>query len=114
MKAGDRIKELRESIRMNQKTLAEKINVTSQVMSTIENNKQNITNEQLIKLSETLNVSIGYILTGREEANTIKEDEAELLEIYRHDAQLKELLKKIVETKKKMINYILKELPIAA
>lgn len=114
MNIGKRVKDLRKNREWNQTEFSEKIGVSLNTLSKFEKGICDLPSESLKRAAELFNVSADYLLTGREEPNTIKEDEAEVLELYRHDDQLKELLKKAVEAKKKIIEFILQELPMAA
>lgn len=58
---GDRIVNMRESLNITQKNLAEKINVTSATMCKYENNV-NIPNAEVLKLlADTLNTTTDYL-----------------------------------------------------
>ena len=61
---GKRIFERRKQLRLTQEELAEKINVTPQMISTAELGKKAIRPENLCKISNALEVSADYILTG--------------------------------------------------
>jgi repressor LexA len=63
---GDRVKELRKLQGMTQKDLAEKLGLKSQTtIAAIENNKNNPSNELLVKLADFFDVSTDYLL-GKE------------------------------------------------
>lgn len=58
---GDRIVNMRESLNVTQKSLAEKINVTSATMCKYENNI-NVPNAEVLKLlADTLNTTTDYL-----------------------------------------------------
>ncbi len=59
---GDRIRLLRQNNNMSQKQVADIVGVQRPNYSKIENNKQNLTAEQIIKLCEFFNVSADYVL----------------------------------------------------
>ena len=61
---GKRISDRRKQLRLTQDELAEKMDVTPQMISTAELGKKAIRPENLLKLSEALEVSTDYILTG--------------------------------------------------
>ena len=61
---GKRISDRRKQLRLTQDELAEKMDVTPQMISTAELGKKAIRPENLLKLSEALEVSSDYILTG--------------------------------------------------
>ena len=61
---GRRISERRKQMRLTQDELAERMEVTPQMISTAELGKKAIRPENLLKLCEALEVSADYILTG--------------------------------------------------
>lgn len=61
-KIGQRIKELREEIGMNQQDLADRLGVLRPTISQMENGDRKIVAEELIKLSEILNTSVQYLM----------------------------------------------------
>jgi len=61
---GERIYNRRKALKFTQEELAEKMNVSTQMISNLELGKKAIRPENLIKLCEVLNVSADYILTG--------------------------------------------------
>ena len=63
---GNRIYLRRKALHLTQEELAEKINVSTQMISNLETEKKAIRPENLSKLCATLNISCDYILTGRE------------------------------------------------
>lgn len=62
---GNRILERRKQLRMTQEELAEKINVTPQMISTAELGKKAIRPENLLKICNVLGISADYVLTGK-------------------------------------------------
>jgi len=61
---GKRILERRKQMGLSQDELAEKMDVTPQMISTAELGKKGIRPENLLKLSKALDVSADYLLTG--------------------------------------------------
>jgi len=61
---GGRISERRKQLRLTQEELAERIDVTPQMISTAELGKKAIRPENLLKLCQALEVSADYLLTG--------------------------------------------------
>ena len=61
---GERIYNCRKSFKMTQEELAEKIGVSTQMISNLELGKKAIRPENLIKLCFALSVSADYILIG--------------------------------------------------
>lgn len=70
---GERIAKRRKSLKFTQEFLAEKMNVSVQMISNLELGKKAIRPENLIKLSTALSVSTDYILTGKERETGIQE-----------------------------------------
>ena len=58
----NRIKFLRENLKLSQEELAEKLNLSKGIISLYEQEKRKPSLEILIKLSEIFNVSIDYII----------------------------------------------------
>ncbi len=58
----NRIKELRKQIGMNQSDLAQQLNVAQNTISNWENQKRDIDNSALVKMSKIFGVSTDYIL----------------------------------------------------
>lgn len=81
-KMGKRITARRKALCFTQETLAEKIDVSTQMISNLELGKKAIRPENLAKVCEALQVSADYILTGqntpKDEINTIAENLMEL------------------------------------
>lgn len=61
---GKRIAERRKALRLSQDELAEKADVTPQMLSTAERGTKAIRPENLLKISVELEVSTDYLLTG--------------------------------------------------
>lgn len=61
---GERIFIRRKALRLTQEEVAEKMNVSVQMISNLELGKKAIRPENLIKISSILNISVDYILTG--------------------------------------------------
>lgn len=62
---GERILLRRRQLRMTQEELADKMDVSTQMISYAETGRKAIRPENLIKLCAALDVSADYILTGR-------------------------------------------------
>ena len=61
---GDRIREIREEMRMNQEQLAERAGLSKGFLSDLENNKRNIGSQNLLKIANVLGASVDYLLRG--------------------------------------------------
>jgi transcriptional regulator with XRE-family HTH domain len=110
MKIGDRIGKLRTEKGMSQTALAKTVGSSSAMISLIEANKNKPTLELLENLTAFFEVSADYLLTGKEEQNLrrnpFSEEEEQVIDLYRKDPDLKEALKKVLNTKKKAISYL--------
>jgi len=106
MKTGERIKELRKKRGLNQSELAEIVKSSTTMISMIEANKSKPTIELLTEFSDFFNVSIDYLVTGKEEAATISPDEQEIIKAVREDTALFNTLKETINFKKKMMAQI--------
>ena len=65
-KMGNRISTRRRIMGMTQETLAEMMDVSTQMISNLETGKKAIRPENLVKLCNVLDVSADYLLTGSE------------------------------------------------
>ncbi len=63
-KIGERIMTRRRQLRMTQEELADRMDVSTQMISYAEQGRKAIRPENLIKLCATLDISADYILTG--------------------------------------------------
>lgn len=105
MTTGKRIKDLRKKKGLNQEDLGKIIGLTDSAISSIETERSEIKSEDAIKLSKYFNVSLDYLLTGKEEISTITNEEQAVIELYRKDEQIRDTLQSILDLKKKVINY---------
>ena len=62
---GERISKRRKQLNLTQEQIAEKMDVSIQMISNLERGNKAIKIENLIKISEILGVSTDYILLGR-------------------------------------------------
>lgn len=65
-KLGDRIKEIRESLGWTQDKLSQETRISKSFLSEIENNKANISGENLLKIANVLNASLDYLMKGEQ------------------------------------------------
>jgi transcriptional regulator with XRE-family HTH domain len=61
---GDRIREIREELRMTQDQVAERAGMSKGFLSDVENNKRNISSQNLLKIANILGASVDYLLRG--------------------------------------------------
>lgn len=66
---GERIYRRRKSLKLTQEELAEKLGVSTQMISNLELGKKAVRPENLAKLSVVLNVSSDYVLFGRDKSS---------------------------------------------
>lgn len=72
MNLGNRITEFRKKKKLTQQGLSEKLFVTDKTISSWESNRTEPSLEMLMKLSEVLDCSTGYLLYGDSEKNEIE------------------------------------------
>lgn len=75
MTTGERISQLRKEHSMTQPMLADKLSVSQSTVTSWENDRRSVSNEDLLKLSSLFNVSTDYLL-----GNTNKRDYYDLTE----------------------------------
>lgn len=97
---GKRISERRKLMRLTQEQLAEQMDVSIQMISNLERGVKAIRIDNLIRLSQTLNISTDYILTGKQTAD-------DLVTLANQISQLEESQRKMIEV---LVAYCLKEL----
>ena len=99
----NRIKFLRENLKLSQEELAEKLNLSKGIISLYEQEKRKQSLEILIKLSEIFNVSIDYIIGRTDLKNesipiaTSTKDNIDLSDVSNED---KEAIMRIIEIAK--------------
>ncbi len=78
---GDKVKLLRKKMKITQQKLAETIGLSQSTIGMIESNKQGASNDTLIKLANTLNTTVDYLLSdNKEEAEIILKDNADIID----------------------------------
>jgi len=70
---GDRIKEIRDARGMTQDQLADKAGISKGFLSDVENNKRNISSENLLRIANVLGASVDYLLRGETRRATREE-----------------------------------------
>lgn len=61
---GDRIREIREARGMTQEVLADSAKISKSFLSEVENNRRNISSENLLRIANVLGASVDYLLRG--------------------------------------------------
>ena len=64
MTQGERVKEVRKALGLTLEKFGEKVGVTKQTVSRIENGVNNITEQMIISICRTYNVSYDYLVDG--------------------------------------------------
>lgn len=80
MRAGQRITELRKEKKLQQKEVAEILGMNRIILNRIELGKRPIHDDELIKFSNFFDVSIDYILTGKNKFSLPQKDLNKFLE----------------------------------
>lgn len=70
---GDRIREIREKLKMTQDHLANLSDISKGFLSDVENNKRNISSQALLRISIALGASVDFLLTGDTKESSEKE-----------------------------------------
>ncbi len=60
------LKNIRKSLKLNQQKVAIDLNISREALSHYENGKRQPSLELLLQMSEYFNVSINYLITGKE------------------------------------------------
>lgn len=77
---SDRLKELRKQARLTQVEIAEKLGISQPAYASWERGTKKPTQENLIKIAQTLNVTVDYLVGNFDEEITTKElDNIEIL-----------------------------------
>ena len=61
---GDRIREIRDDQRITQDELSSRSGLSKGFLSDVENNKRNISSQNLLKIANVLGASVDYLLRG--------------------------------------------------
>ena len=89
---GKRIQMRRKQQGMTQEQLADKMDVSIQMVSNLERGNKAIRIENLIKLSQILNISTDYILTGKETTDDMQSLTEQMANLSQRDRKMMELL----------------------
>ncbi|MBR5572383.1 MAG: helix-turn-helix transcriptional regulator [Oscillospiraceae bacterium] len=89
---GKRIQMRRKQQGMTQEQLADKMDVSIQMVSNLERGNKAIRIENLIKLSQILNISTDYILTGKETTDDMQTLTEQMANLSQRDRKMMELL----------------------
>jgi transcriptional regulator with XRE-family HTH domain len=61
---GGRIRDVREAIGMTQEQLASRSSISKGFLSEVENDRRNLSSDNLLKIATSLGASVEYLLTG--------------------------------------------------
>lgn len=78
MNVGERIKRIRQYLDWTQDRLAQESGLSKSFISEIENDKANMSGENLLKLASALNTSLDYLMKGEPESEGRKEKAVEI------------------------------------
>lgn len=92
MEIGKRIQGRRKQMGLTQEQLADKMDVSIQMVSNLERGNKSIRIENLIKLSEILNISTDYILTGKETAEDMQALTEQMASLSQKERKMMKLL----------------------
>ena len=85
---GNRIKIRRKELRIKQAELAERLNISNNHMSSIENGRQKPSLDIFIQICNLLNVTPDYLLLGSMHAYNIPQDPLSLRAEFQNDIHL--------------------------
>lgn len=85
---GQRIMIRRKSLRMTQEELAEKLGVSTQMISNLELGKKAIRPENLAKVCEALELSADFVLTGNNTKTAVDEVAEKLIQLTGEELQI--------------------------
>ena len=89
---GKRIQNRRKQLMFTQEQLADMMNVSIQMVSNLERGNKAIRIDNLINLSQILDISTDYILTGKEKTDDIGTLTARIAQLPDKDRKMIELL----------------------
>lgn len=89
---GKRIQNRRKQQGYTQEQLAEMMNVSIQMVSNLERGNKAIRIDNLMKLSQILNISTDYILTGKETADDMQALTARIAQLSQRERKMVEML----------------------
>lgn len=89
---GERIRNRRKQLNLTQEQLAEKMDVSIQMVSNLERGNKAIKIENLLKLSEILNISVDYILRGSYHTDDVQSLVRDLSRLSESDYKMVEML----------------------
>ncbi|MBQ4102734.1 MAG: helix-turn-helix transcriptional regulator [Oscillospiraceae bacterium] len=85
---GQRIMMRRKSLRMTQEELAEKLGVSTQMISNLELGKKAIRPENLVKVCDALELSADFVLTGSNTQTAVDATAKKLIQLTKEELQM--------------------------
>ena len=82
---GERIRQRRKECGLKQYELAEKLDISNNHMSSIENGKKNMSQELLVKVCDEFHVTPDFIFLGALRSNNVPRDIYERLQTFEED-----------------------------
>jgi transcriptional regulator with XRE-family HTH domain len=76
--SGERIKEIRWILKLNQQQMADKLGLTQSAISAVEKNLNGLSNDNLVKLLTEYNINLNWLLGGEGEMFNSSEKEENL------------------------------------
>lgn len=95
---GDRIKQSRVALGLNQAEAAKMLNISTPAFCKIETGQTDLNISRLLQISKVFEVSIIKLITGEEESSNSSEDLIELKEqLLEKDEEINKLRKKVID-----------------
>ena len=95
---GDRIKQSRVALGLNQAEAAKMLNISTPAFCKIETGQTDLNISRLLQISKVFQVSIIKLLTGEEQSSNSSEDLVELKEqLLEKDEEINKLRKKVID-----------------
>lgn len=95
---GDRIKQSRVALNLNQAEAAKMLNISTPAFCKIETGQTDLNISRLLQISKVFEVSIIKLITGEEESSNSSEDLIELKEqLLEKDEEINKLRKKVID-----------------
>ncbi|RZK65753.1 MAG: XRE family transcriptional regulator [Pedobacter sp.] len=95
---GDRIKQSRVALGLNQAEAARMLNISTPAFCKIETGQTDLNISRLLQISKVFEVSISKLITGEEESSNSSEDLVDLKEqLLEKDEEINKLRKKVID-----------------
>ncbi|KQN35161.1 hypothetical protein ASE92_11100 [Pedobacter sp. Leaf41] len=95
---GDRIKQSRVALGLNQAEAARMLNISTPAFCKIETGQTDLNISRLLQISKVFEVSISKLITGEEESSNSSEELVDLKEqLLEKDEEINKLRKKVID-----------------